>query len=139
MGEDPLPEAGTFLSVMERTIQLVGRTVPRATLQKVAQVFHTLRWDFRDYDVQVFFQVNDDGDVTCATDWTGPVDSMIAMDALTFHEAAFGRANFGAALLTGKLRIQGISALSLGKFTPLLKPFLDSYRQAYAELNGATI
>ena len=136
MREDSLPESHCFLAVMERTIELVGHCVPQATLQKVAQIFHSLRWEFQDFGVGVYFLVNDAGQVTSAKDWTGPVDSVISMDALTFHQAAFGKANLGTAMLMGKLRVEGISALSLGKFTPLLKPLLDSYRQACAEFNG---
>ena len=139
MREIALPEPSSFLCVMERTIQLVGNSMPREALQKVAQVFHTLRWDFQDYGVQVYFLVNDAGDVSCARDWTGTVDSVIVMDALTFHNAAYGKGNFGTALLMGKLRIKGISPLSLSKFTPLLKPFLDSYQQACSEFNGSPI
>jgi hypothetical protein len=67
------------------------------------------------------------------------VDSVIAMDAVTFHKTAYGAANFGTALLMGKLSITGISALTLTGFTPLLRPFLDSYRQACAEFHGSTI
>lgn len=139
MREVALPEPSSFVGVMERTIQLVGNSMPRETLRKVAQVFHTLRWDFQDYGVQVYFLVNDAGDVSCARDWAGPVDSVIVMDASTFHNAAYGKANFGTALLMGKLRIKGVSPLSLSKFTPLLKPFLDSYQQACSEFNGSLI
>ena len=139
MREVTLPEPLSFLGVMERTIQLVGNNMPRETLQKVAQVFHTLRWDFQDHGVQVYFLVNDAGEVSCARDWTGPVDSVIVMDAATFHNAAYGNAHFGTALLMGKLRIKGVSPLSLSKFTPLLKPFLDSYQQACSEFNGSPI
>ena len=136
MIEDSIPVAHTFLAVMERTIHLVGRNVPRHTLQQVAEVLHALRWDFRDVNVRVYFLVNDAGEVSCHSDWPGPVDSSIAMDAVTFHDAAFGRANLGTALLMGKLRVEGISALKLGRFTSLLKPLLDNYRQACAEING---
>ena len=139
MREQALPECQSFLGVMERTIQLVGQNVPRDTLQKVAQVLGALRWDFRDYGVRVYFLVNHAGVVNCVREWPGTVDSVIAMDALTFHKAAYGAANFGTALLMGKLSITGLSALSLSKFTPLLKPFLDSYRQACAEFHGSTI
>ena len=124
---------------MERTIQLVADNVPRGTLQKVAQVLGALQWDFRDYDLRIYFLVNNDGVVSCAREWSGKVDSIIAMDAFTFHKAAWGETNFGTALVMGKLSITGISALGLTKFTPLLKPFLDSYRQACAEFNGSTI
>ena len=122
---------------MQRTIQLVGHKTPRTTLQKVAEVFRSLRWDFPDYGLQIYFLVNEAGDVSCATDWQGQADSVLAMDAETFHQAAYGQTNLGTALLMGKLRIEGISALSLSKFTPLLKPFLDSYRQACTEFHAA--
>ena len=139
MRDESLPEAQSFPQVMQRTIQLVGHTVPRETLQKVAQVFNSLRWDFKDYGIQIYFLVNEAGEVSCATNWEDPVDSVIAMDAATFHQAAYGKSNLGSALLMGKLHIEGISPLSLSKFTPLLKPFLDSYRQACAEFYGPKV
>ena len=94
---------------------------------------HALRWEFRDYGIRVHVLFNDAGGVCCAIDWAGPVDSVISMDAATFHKAAFGKQTFGAALLMGKLRVEGISALNLSRFSSLLKPFLESYRQACAE------
>ena len=132
--EHSLPGPQDFEGVMRRTIQLVGTTVPRTTLQKVAELLHALRWEFQDHGVKIYFLVNDQGDVDCATEWSGQVDSVITMDASTFHKIAYGKANFGAAMVMGKLRVQGISPLKLGKFTSLLKPFLDSYRQACGEL-----
>ena len=129
-----MPGPQDFTDVMRRTIELVGVNVPRSTLQKVAQLLHTLRWEFQDYGVKIYFLVNDQGDVDCATEWSGQVDSVITMDASTFHKSAYGKANFGTAMVMGKLHVQGISPLKFGKFTSLLKPFLDSYRQACGEL-----
>ena len=139
MREYALPEVHSFLAVMERTVQLVGDNVPLGTLQKVAEVLGALRWDFRDYDVRVYFLVNPAGVVNYAREWPGTVDAVVSMDALTFHKTAYGSASFGTALLMGKLSITGLSALNLIKFTPLLKPFLDSYRQACAEFHGSTV
>ncbi len=134
MIEISMPGPQEFTGVMRRTIQLVGTNVPRSSLQKVAELLHALRWEFTDYGVDIYFLVDDDGHVDCATEWSGQVDSVVTMDASTFHKAAFGKTNFGAAMVMGKLRVQGISPLKLGKFTTLLKPFLDSYRQACGEL-----
>ncbi|PKB72934.1 MAG: hypothetical protein BZY75_04500 [SAR202 cluster bacterium Io17-Chloro-G7] len=119
---------------MRRTIQLVGADVPRTTLQKVAELLQTLRWEFKDYGVNLYFLVNDKGNVDCANEWSGKVDGVITMNASTFHDAAYGKANLGTAMLMGKIHIQGISPLKLGKFNSLLKPLLDSYRQACGEL-----
>ena len=132
--EHSMPGPEDFADVMRRTIRLVGTNVPRSTLQKVAELLHSLLWEFKDYGVKIYFLVDDQGDVDCATEWSGQVDSVITMDATTFHKAAFGKASFGAAMVMGKLHVQGISPLNLGKFTSLLKPFLDSYRQACSEL-----
>ncbi len=129
-----MPGPQDFTGIMCRTIELVGANVPRSTLQKVAELLHALRWEFQDYGVKIYFLVNDQGDVDCATEWSGQVDSVITIDAYTFHKAAFGKTSFGAAMVMGKLHVQGISPLKLGKFTSLLKPFLDSYRQACGEL-----
>lgn len=136
MIEHAMPGSQDFTEVMRRAVQLVGVNVPRSTLRNVAELLHTLRWEFQDYGVKMYVLVNDQGDVDCATEWPGPVDSVITMDASTFHKAAYGKANFGAAMVMGKLHVQGISPLKLGKFTSLLKPFLDGYRQACGELYG---
>ena len=120
---------------MQRTMELVGQTVPRSSLREVAKVFHTLCWRFPDNGVEMYFLVDDDGGVSSATDWTGSVDGVITLDAAVFHAAAFGKANLATAMLMGKLRISGISVLHLGKFAPLLKPFQSSYRQAWTEVN----
>lgn len=131
--EHSIPGPEDFTEVMRRTIQLVGTNVPRSSLQKVAEMLHTLSWEFKDYGVKIYFLVDDLGSVDCATEWSGQVDSSITMDASTFHNAAYGEANFGAAMVMGKLQVKGISPLKLGKFNTLLKPFLSSYRQACGE------
>jgi ubiquinone biosynthesis protein UbiJ len=133
--EESLPETQRFLAVMQRTMELVGETVPRSSLREVAKVFHTLCWRFPDNGVEMYFLVDDDGGVSSATGWTGQVDGVVAIDAAVLHNAAFGKANLATAMLTGKLRISGISAQHLGKFAPLLKPFQNSYRQAWTEVN----
>ena len=135
MIDSQLPSSDKFLGVMERTIQIVGDTVPRSTLQKVAEVLNVLHWEFQDYAVGLYFLVDDAGEVTCSTDWTGKVDSTIRMDAETFHNAANGKTNFGTALLMGKLHVEGLSAMNLGRFISLLKPFLDGYQQACVEFH----
>lgn len=131
--DEPLPDPQRFLGVMERAIHLLGTNISRSNLQKVAEVLQALRWEFRDYGMELHVLLNHAGDVSCSTNWAGPVDSVISMDAATFHNAAFGKQNLGAALLMGKLRVEGISALNLSRFSSLLKPFLESYRQACAE------
>jgi hypothetical protein len=128
-----LPDGQGFAGVMERAIQLVGCNVPPANLRKVAEALQALRWDFPDYGISLHFLINDEGQVQCAHSWPGPVDGAVSMDAAFFHDAAFGRANFGAALLLGKLRIEGFSPWNLGRFASLLDPFLESYRQACTE------
>ena len=135
MKKESLPETQRFLAVMQRTMELVGQTVPSSSLREVAKVFHTLCWKFPDNGVEMYFLVDDDGGVSSATDWTGSVDGVITMDAAVFHNAAFGKSNLATAMLMGKLRISGISVLHLGKFAPLLKPFQNSYRQAWIEVN----
>ena len=131
--EHSIPGPKDFTDVMRRTIQLVGTNVPRSSLQKVAETLHALSWEFKDYGVRIYFLVDGLGAVACATEWSGDVDSSITMDASTFHNVAFGNANFGAAMVMGKLHVKGISPLKLGKFNTLLKPFLSSYRQACGE------
>ena len=135
MTEKSSPETQRFLAVMERTMELVGQSVPQNSLREVARVFHALCWKFPDNGIEMYFLVDDDGGVSSATGWTGPVDGVITMDASVFHDAAFGKGSLPTALLMAKLRISGISVMHLGKFAPLLKPFQSSYRQAWTEVN----
>ena len=137
MSDDLCPGAHSFVGVMGRTIQLLGTNAPRHTLRRVAEVVHAVRWDFQDYGTCIFMLLNDSGGVDSATEWAGPVDGVITMDAATFHSAAVGQGSLGMALLTGNLRVKGIPAMSMSRFSGLLSPFLNSYRQACLELNGS--
>ncbi|MFH1140636.1 MAG: SCP2 sterol-binding domain-containing protein [Chloroflexota bacterium] len=136
MTDNPLPDAQLFPAVMERTIQLVGQRVPRSQLQEIATLFHTVCWEFPDYGIKSYFTLNGQGEVRGFAHWSGPVDGTVIMDARTFHDAAFGKTSFGLAFFTGKLRVSGIQPVKLGKFMPLLDPFLESYQQACQELDG---
>jgi len=133
--EPPSPER--FPAVMQRTISLVGEKLPPEQIRQVAQVFHSLCWEFPDYGLRAYFLVWEDGRVGYAATLDGEADATIAMDARTFHQAAFGTASFAQAFLTGKLRVKGIPALKLTRFIPLLQPFLESYKQAWEELHDA--
>ncbi len=114
-------------------MQLVGQRVPRSQLQEIATLFHTVCWEFPDYRFKSYFTLNGEGEVRGYSQWNGPVDGTVIMDARTFHDAAFGKTSFGAAFLMGKVRVKGIPATKLGKFMPLLQPFLDCYQQACEE------
>ncbi|MDO8751407.1 MAG: SCP2 sterol-binding domain-containing protein [Dehalococcoidia bacterium] len=136
MPESPLPDSQLFPAVMERAMQLVGQKVPRSQLQEIATLFHTVCWEFPDYGLKRYFLVSDDGEVRSAAHWSGVVDGVVTLDASTFHAAAFGKTSFGLAFFTGRLRVSGIHPVKLGKFMPLLEPFLESYQQACQELLG---
>ncbi len=131
---NPLPDSQRFPAVMERAIQLVGQRVPRSQLQEIATLFHTVCWEFPDYGFKSYFMISDQGEVRSATNWFGEVDGVVTLDASTFHDAAFEKISFSFALFTGKLRVSGIQPLKLGKFLPLVQPFLDSYQQACQEI-----
>jgi len=132
----PLPDSQRFLAVVDRTIQLVGEKVPLETLREMAEVFHVLCWEFPDWGVQRYFILSDSGEVESTSEWVGPVDSTITMDARTLHDIAFGYTSPIMAFFMGRLRVTGMPSAKLGKFLPLLEPFLASYRQACAEPRG---
>ncbi len=133
---NPLPDAQRFPDVMERAMQLVGQRVPRSQLQEIATLFHTVCWEFPDYGLKSYFTISDQGEVRSAAHWSGAVDGVVTLDARTFHDAAFGKTSFGFAFFTGKLRVSGIQPMKMGRFMPLLQPFLDSYQQACQEMRG---
>lgn len=126
--------ADAFRGLMHRTIALVGQKMTRETLQAVSQVFQVMRWDFKDLGTSIFFLLSSDGAVRSADAHESEAQSTLQIDARTFHDAAYGRTSLGTAFLLGRLKVRGIPALKLGKFTPLLKPFLESYRQACEEM-----
>ncbi len=138
MPDSPLPDAQRFPAVMERAMHLVGQRVPRSQLQEIATLFQCVCWEFPDYGLKSYFLVSEDGEVRSATAWVGAVDGVVTLDARTFHDAAFGKTSFGFAFFTGKLRVSGIQPMKLGRFMPLVQPFLESYQQACQELCGDT-
>ena len=69
-----MPGPQDFAGVMRRTIQLVGTNVPRSTLQKVAELLHALRWEFKDYGVKIYFLVDDQGRFPPAALRTAPAE-----------------------------------------------------------------
>jgi len=116
-------------------MELVGQNVPQNSLREVAKVFHALCWKFPDNGVEMYFLLDPDSGVRSTLEWASSVDGVITLDAALFHDAAFGKGSLPTAFLMGKLRVSGISVRHLGKFAPLLKPFQNSYRQAWTEVN----
>jgi hypothetical protein len=117
-----------FCAIMQRAMELVGEKIPRAHLQEVAKIFTVLCWDFRDLQRHVYFQVSPAGEVCCPE--AASAQTTVTIDSRVFHDAAFGKTSLATAFFLGKLKVQGISVLKLGKFTPLMKPFLESYCEA---------
>ena len=136
MTDSPLPDSQSFPAVMERAVQLVGQRVTRSQLQEIAALFHTVCWEFPDYGLKSYFMISDQGEVRSAAHWSGVVDGVVTLDASTFHDAAFGKTSFGFAFFTGRLRVSGIQPMKLGRFMPLVQPFLESYQQACQELGA---
>lgn len=126
-----LPDALQFELVLQQTIELLGQKLEPAQVHEMGQVFRTLSWNFRDRAFQVYLLLNEKDEIKYARDISGIPDVTITLDASILHDSAYGRTTFGTAFVMGKLKVKGIPALKLNKFIPLLKPFLESYRQAW--------
>jgi len=131
-----LPDALQLESVMQQTIELLGRKLKSEQIQEIAQVFQTICWNFKDRDFQVYLLLDESGQIQLITDVSGVPDATITLDTSTLHDAAYGKTTFGTAFVMGKLKVEGIPALKLRKFIPLLKPFLESYREAWEAFHG---
>lgn len=126
----PLPPPELFPQVMEKTIRLTGEKLPPKNVKGLAKIFHSLCWDFPDYQVQVYTVVDDEGNFNYAASIDGQADAQITMKAEQLHSVVYGRANFPKMFLTRQIKIRGLPTLKLMKFAPLLGPFLDSYKEA---------
>jgi putative sterol carrier protein len=113
----------------------LGQKLKPEQIEEIAQVFRTLCWDFKDRSFQAWFLL-EKGKIQLITDDSRVPDATITLDSSTLHDAAYGKTTFGAAFVMGKLKVKGIPALKLRKFIPLLKPFLESYREAWEGYHG---
>ena len=118
-------------SVIRRTIELLDQRLNKEQTEEIAQVFQILCWNFKDLNLKVYLLLGEKGVIKYATHVNGEPDAIITLDSTTLHNSAYNRTTLGTAFVMGKLKIKGIPALRLRKFIPLLKPFLESYREAW--------
>lgn len=133
--DNVMPNAQQLQSVMQRTIELVGQKLKAEQIREIAKVFPTLCWNFKDCALEVYILLEEKGNLTYTPDSVGAHGASITMDTATLHNSAYGKALFGRAFITGKLKIKGVPALKLTKFMPLLNPFLESYKEAWEAYN----
>ena len=130
-GDKLLPGISQLESVMEQAIGLLGQKLKPPQIQEISQVFRTLCWSFKDCALQFYLLLDERGEIKYVPEISGIPDVTITLDVSTLHDSAYGKTTFGTAFVMGKLKVKGIPALKLGKFIPLLTPFLESYREAW--------
>ena len=128
-----LPNAHQLQEVMQRTISLLAQKLSQEKIQEISQAFHSLCWDFKDHGIQVYLSISEAGQIKYVPDISTKPDVTVTLNASTLHDSAYGKTTFGLAFITGKLKLKGVPALKVTKFAPLLKPFLESYRQTWEE------
>jgi len=133
-----VPDAQHFPAIMRRTIEHVGDRLPVEQRRELAAVFRSLCWEFPDYGVKSYFLFDDEAEVTYddALPGGGAPDASVRMNAKTLHDVATGRTSFALAFVMGRLRVRGIPVRKLSRFTPLVDPFLDCYRDALNAIAG---
>ena len=128
------PSKEELYPLLSRAIKLTGTQLAPDTIRAVAEVFSVFLWHFVDYDLKAYFVIGDAGDLSFVLQAPGEVDGTVKLEAAVLHDIALGRTPVAMAFLSGKLRLQGLPALKLRRFIPLLQPFLDGYRQAWQEI-----
>ena len=126
-----LPTGKNFENVLKETIERVNKKLTQAQIQGLAGAFQTLYWEFPDLSMAMRLIVTKQGLFpSFPTSIVEEPHMRITTDSSVLNDAAFERTSFGIAFITGKLKVKGLHPLKLRKFIPLLKPFLESYREA---------
>jgi len=131
-----LPCAIRFTRVFHHAIQLLRDKLTTEQKSRVAAVLPTVRWNFEDIDLVVDLQLRQDlPDISIARQAVRDPAMQITINRETLHDSAWGRTSFGAAFLSGDLRIHGLPPLALTRFIPLMKHMLASYREALEQFD----
>lgn len=132
-----MPRPEQLQPIMRRTIELLNEKLTIEEIRRIAGAFRSVMWTVRDVDVTVYLVMDD---TVPAIRYADSLDEeaqvQIGVDSVTLHDAALGRTSFGAAFVSGKLKVKGLNPPKLGMFVPLLKPFLASYAEAEEESRG---
>jgi alkyl sulfatase BDS1-like metallo-beta-lactamase superfamily hydrolase len=126
-----IPSKVQLKSVLKRTIERMNHRLNPEKIKEIAQVFQIFCWNFKDKNQKAYLLLDKKGVIKYATRFDGEPDAIITLDSIILHNAAYNKTTLGTAFVMGKLKVKGISALRLRKFIPLLKPFLESYREAW--------
>lgn len=137
MIEVPLSTQEQLRPILRRAIELLNEKLAPEQVRQMAAAFRTVCWEFKDVDVTMYLVLDGaEPAIRFAPSIEGDPQMAIGMESATLHDAAWERTSFGAAFISGKLKIKGLHPLKLTKFVPLLKPFLASYREAEEEFHG---
>lgn len=135
--EVPLPNPEQLWPILRRAIELLNDKLAPELIRQMAAAFRRVRWELKDVDVTMYLVLDDaEPAIRFAPSIEGDPQMVIGMESATLHDAAWGRTSFGAAFISGKLKVKGLHPLKLTKFVPLLKPFLASYCEAEEEFCG---
>ena len=128
------PSGEQLEQVMRRTIELLNGELTSDQIRHMASAFRSVKWESSDVGTIVYLVMDDTASVLRfpSTADEGP-SVQIRMDSNTLHDTAWGRTSFGAAFISGKLRVSGLNPLKMTRLISLLKPFLSSYKKAEEE------
>jgi len=119
-----------FEKVLKETIERLNKKLTQEQIQGLAGAFQTVCWEFPDQSIKMILIINKHNpSIKYATSIDGKPQMSISTDTSVLDDAAYGRTSFGIAFITGKLKVKGLHPLKLRQFIPLLKPFLESYRE----------
>lgn len=125
-----------FRTLLARTIELLNEEVDAGLLASLASASSVICWDFPDVAVKTWLVVDEAGrGLSLHSSAPGVAALTVVMDSTVLREAATGERSLGAAFITGRLQVRGLSPMFLAKFVRLVDPLLRSHRAAMEELH----
>jgi hypothetical protein len=127
------PEVPRFAEILSRMIEILNARLAAVQRGQLAAAMPSISWEFPDVG-SLLHLVADTDALRIAAGSTGPA-LFVRMSRATLEDAAFGRRSLGAAFLSGRIHVRGLSPARLREFILLVDPLLESYREAHGDLS----
>jgi len=129
---DPAPGVPRFTEILSRMIELLNDRLAAVQRGQLAAAMPSIRWEFPDVGSLLHLVAEPDA-LRLGDAEAGPA-LFVRMSRETLEDAAFGRRSLGAAFLSGRIHVRGLSPARLREFILLVDPLLQSYREAHGDL-----
>lgn len=128
----PHSDVPRFVAILSRMIERLNARLAAVQLGQLAAAMPSIRWEFP--DMGSLLHLVADPDALRIADASAGAALFVRMSRATLEDAAFGRRSLGAAFLSGRIHVRGLSPARLREFILLIDPLLESYREAHGDL-----